>query len=65
MKINVYINVMYIYSCILFIVLFSVFLTINVGIATYFIYYKYTSRNKENVSKYDYVYQTTIYLVNL
>ena len=24
------------------------------------LYYKYVSRNKENVSKYDYVYQTTI-----
>ena len=53
MKINVYINVMYIYSCILYIVLFSIFFTINVGIATYFVYYKYTNRNKENVSKYD------------
>ena len=47
-------------SCILYIVLFSIFFTINVGIATYFVYYKYVSRNKENVSKYDYVYQTTI-----
>ena len=36
------------YSCILYIVLFSTFLTINVGIATYFLYYKYTNRNKEN-----------------
>ena len=40
------------YSCILYILLFSIFLTINVGIATYFFYYKYTNRNKEN----DYVY---------
>ena len=47
-------------SCILYIVLFSIFFTINVGIATYFVYYKYVNRNKENVSKYDYVYQTTI-----
>ena len=35
--------------------------TINVGIATYFVYYKYMSRNKENVSKYDYVYQPSNY----
>ena len=47
-------------SCILYIVLFSIFFTINVGIATYFVYYKHASRNKENVSKHDYVYQTTI-----
>ena len=48
-------------SCILYIVLFSIFFTINVGIGAYFVYYKYTNRNKKNVSKYyDYVYQTTI-----
>ena len=39
-------------SCILYIVLFSIFFTINVGIATYFAYYKYMNHNKENVSKY-------------
>ena len=43
-------------SCILYIVLFSIFFTINVGIATYFVYYKYVNRNKENVSVYNYVY---------
>ena len=48
-------------SCILYIVLFSIFFTINVGIATYFVYYKYTNRNKENVSIYDYAYQTKNY----
>ena len=48
-------------SCILYIVLFSIFFTINVGIGAYLAYYKYTNRNKKNVSKYhDYVYQTTI-----
>ena len=35
-------------SCILYIVLFSIFFTINVGIATYFVYYKYMKRNKKN-----------------
>ena len=30
-------------SCILYIVLFSIFFTINVGIATYFVYYKHVS----------------------
>ena len=48
-------------SCILYIVLFSIFFTINVGIGAYFAYYKYVNCNKKNVSRYDYVYQTTIY----
>ena len=30
-------------------------------IGTYFVYYKYMSRNKENVSGYDYVYQPKKY----
>ena len=47
-------------SCTLYIVLFSIIFTINIGIGTYFVYYKYMNRNKENVSKYDYTYQTTI-----
>ena len=45
-------------SCELYIVLFSIIITINIGIATYFVYYKYMNHNKENVSKYHYVYQT-------
>ena len=44
-------------SCILYIVLFSIFFTINIGIATYFVYYKYINHNEENFSVYDYVYQ--------
>ena len=40
-------------SCILYIVLFSIFFTINFGIGAYFAYFKYKNRNKEN---YDYVY---------
>ena len=31
-------------SCILYIVLFSIFFTINVGISAYFVYYKYVNR---------------------
>ena len=47
-------------SCILYIVLFSIFFAINVGIDAYFVYYKYL--NKENVSKYyEYVYQAKNY----
>ena len=41
--------------CILYIVLFSIIFTINIGIATYFVYYKYMNCNKENV------YQTVNY----
>ena len=48
-------------SFILYIVLCSITNTINVGIATYFIYYKYINRNKEKVSKHDYVYQAKNY----
>ena len=44
-------------SCILYIVLFSILFTINIGIATYFVYYKYINHNEENISVYDYVYQ--------
>ena len=47
-------------SCTVYIVLFSIILAINIGIGTYFVYYKYMSCNKENVSKYDYTNQTTI-----
>ena len=46
-------------SRILCIVLFSIFFIINVGIGAYFAYYKYRNREKKNVSRYDYVYQTT------
>ena len=43
-------------SCILYIVLFSIIFTINIEIVAYFVYYKYVSSNKENVSVYNYVY---------
>ena len=46
-------------SCILYIILFSIIFAINIGISTYFVYYKYMNRNKENVSRHDYVYQAT------
>ena len=48
-------------SRILYIALFSIFFTINNGIATYFVYYKYITHHKENVSVYDYVYQRKNY----
>ena len=38
-------------SCPLYIVLFSIVFTINVGIGTYFVYYKYMNRNKETDRK--------------
>ena len=43
------------------IALFLTFFTINVGIAADFVYYKYMNCNKENVSKYDYVYYAKNY----
>ena len=47
-------------SCIFYIVLFSIFFTINVGIGAYFVYYKYVDCNKKCFSKYDYIYQIRI-----
>ena len=44
-------------SCILYIVLFSIFFTTDIGVATYFVYYRYINHNEENVSLYDYLYQ--------
>ena len=48
-------------SCTLYIVLFSIIFTLSSGIAAYFVYYKYMSRNKENVFKYDYFCQVKNY----
>ena len=49
-------------SCILYIVLFSIFFTINAGIGAYFAYYKYTNGNKKDISRYyGYVNQTKNY----
>ena len=38
-------------SCTVYIVLFSITFTINVGIGTYFAYYKHMNRNKETGAK--------------
>ena len=43
----------------LFIVLISIIITIDIGVAAYFVYYKCMNHNKENVSQY--VYQTKNY----
>ena len=48
-------------SCTLYIVLFSIIFTINIGIATYFVYYKYMNLNEENASWYNHVYQAKNY----
>ena len=45
-------------SCIQYIVLFSIFFAINIGIGAYFGYHKYMNRNKETTSRYHYVFQT-------
>ena len=47
-------------SCILYIVLLSMIFTENIGISTYFIYYKYMNHDKETGAKHDHIYQTTI-----
>ena len=39
-------------SCTVYIVLFSIFIIINVGIGSYFVYYKNMNRNKRNGSKW-------------
>ena len=54
---KIYINAV-LAHCTLF---FSIIFTINIGIATYFVYYKDMNCNKENASIYDYVYQATNY----
>ena len=40
--------------------LFSIIVTIDVGIGTYFIYYKYMNRNKETGAKEGFNYQATL-----
>ena len=50
-------------SCIFYIVLFSIFFTIDITIATYFVYYIYMTRNKENVSKNGYIFETKKLLI--
>ena len=44
-------------SCIVYIVLLSLNFVINIGIAAYFVYYKYINHKKGNISKNDYRYQ--------
>ena len=46
-------------SCTLYIALFSIIFTINVGIGTYFVYYKYMNRNKKIGAEKRFNYQTT------
>ena len=44
-------------SCTLYIVLFSIIFTVSIGIATYFVYYKYVNHNNKPALRYNYVYQ--------
>ena len=48
-------------SCLLYIVLFSIFFATRIGL--YFVYYKYINLNKENACKYDSVYRAGNYLI--
>ena len=45
----------------LYISLFSVLLTINIGIGTFFVYYKYNNHDKETAAEEGSIFQTTIY----
>ena len=45
--------------CTLYIVLLSIIFTVNVGIDTYFVYYKYMNHVKKTATKESYNYQTT------
>ena len=47
-------------SCTLYFVLFSTIFAIKIGIATYFVYYKYMNCDKETVFRYYYIYQKTV-----
>ena len=47
-------------SCTIYIVLFSIFFSINTEIVSYFTYYKYMSNNKNSL-RYDYTYQAKNY----
>ena len=48
-------------SCTLYIVLLSIIFTINIGIATYLVYYKYMNNGKKTVPKESSIFQTTLY----
>ena len=51
-----------VYSYTVCIVLAVIALTVSIGVSDYFTY-RYINRNKENISKYDYVYQAANYLI--
>ena len=46
-------------SCTLYIVLFSIIFTVNIGIGTYFFYYKYMNHVKKTAAEEMFYYQTT------
>ena len=48
-------------SCTICIILFSLFFTINIGVATYFVYYKCMNDDNKTVAKEGSIIQTTIY----
>ena len=48
-------------SCTLYIALFSVLLTINIGIGTFFVYYKHINHDIKTVVKEGSIFQTAIY----
>ena len=47
-------------KCTLYIVLFSIIFTINIGVGTFFVYYKYMNHDKKEVAKEGSIFQTAI-----
>ena len=48
-------------SCTLYTVLFSIIFTVNIGVGTYFVYYKYINYVKKTAVKESFNYQTFDY----
>ena len=48
-------------SCTIYMILFSLFFTINIRIGTSFVYYKYINHDKKTVAKERFILETTIY----
>ena len=50
-------------SCTVYIIIFPLIFALNIGVATYFVYYKYLSDNKKTVAKEGSIVQTKIYWI--
>ena len=48
-------------SSTIYVFLIAIIFAINIGIGTYFVYYKHMSHNKKTAPRYDNIYQATDY----